>query len=308
MQRNPALGFALLLLAVCAGGVGFGIFGAEYVWVESTQGRVADIIWVKRSKTMCSPVFAYTVDGQSYRAARNVQESSCSWSEGEELTIYYRAHSPGQGYALTFFGLLPLIIGGVTTVGLLLACFRAFRGRPITLKERLAMVAITTLAEAPAGDVVGIRGRIEALSEPDAAPMTGRACLAWQLRVTRWIHTSTVPLRNDYSLKQFKLDDGEHVAVAAPGEAVRVFLEADERGRTTHDPSAKLEAFLRSKGFSSDKADTANFDYEWKEGVLQSGDEAVVYAVIESQEGAYQLRAPEGGAIAVATEDLSTHT
>jgi len=309
VRPNPARGFVFLFLALCAGGVGFLLFGAEYIWVESAHGRVAEVVWGGRpGKRMCSPVFEYEVDGELHRATRDVQESACGWSEGEELTIYYRAHSPGKGYALTFFGLLPGIIGSVTTLILLLASYRGFRGRPFSLKQRLAVVPIVKLAEAPAGEVVGIRGKLTLLSEPETSPMAGRECLAWQLRVTRWVqHTEPVLVRNEYSLKQFTLDDGEQQATAAPGVSVKLLLDADETGRTKDAPSPKLEAFLRSKGFSESKADTTLIDYEWKEGVLPDGGEAVVYAVIEPGDEGYRFRAPKDGAIIVATEDLSKH-
>ena len=302
MPPNPRYGAFLLIVALATFGVGLLIFGTDYIWVESTEGRVSELLWSKKSGSpMCTPVFEYEVDGATHRKERDVRESACGWSEGESLTIYYSADAPGEGYALTFFGLLPLLIGSAVGLYFLARSYRAFRGRPKTLQELVADLEIFPLSEAPTERWVGLRGTLRMKGEPLTAPISKTPCAVWEAKVYRLLNSTRVLIRHNRKISAFAIVDGEREASFAAPDEVKVML-AEDRTAKTDGYDEVLEAHLENVRVPKGSRNTSKDPFEWTEGTLSDADATVIYAVLRERDGAWLLESPEepqGGAVVI---------
>lgn len=313
MSRALAPGMAIL--SACAFILALVIYGPVYLWGETVPGRVDEVRRSNSSNQSCTPVIHYEVDGETYEYRSDVWSSPCTFTEGESVTLHYPTGNPSDAWPESgggAFGLLLLLVGGA------LLAYKAARARFDDSDEHDAGAerpdaAVHPLHSVPTGRLVGVRGVVEAGDETLVAPLTGRACVAYEVEIRRPVFGEEGELSHRASAHlplRLRGEDGTSAALHE-GVAADVHLTPDRRGDTSEEPNERLAALLKEEGFASYAVDDP---FVWSEGIVRVGDTLTVYGHLAPEtdsekstgyrKGAkhFVVEAPKGGEVVLATD------
>jgi hypothetical protein len=136
------------------------------------------------------------------------------------------------------------------------------------------------IAEAQAGQVMRLTGRVSYLGEPVRAPLSGRACAYYEVIIQEYRSSgksgSYVTVLCDPGGVDFLLDDGTGLARVV-NQALKVVAVQDAKyeSGTFHDATPELEAYLTAHGLKS-KGWLFNKSMRYLEAVFEQGETVTV--------------------------------
>lgn len=178
---------------------------------------------------------------------------------------------------------------GILVLGLLVAlgvvAVGAYFNKEARIKRALRKTPRSTIREVRDGEAVKLVGRLAYAMPAMTAPLTGRACALYEVRVKerrshgKSSHWETVI--HEVQHREFLLEDGTGKALVravAAEPRVAIVKDAHFRSGTFNDPTPELDAFLYERNRSS-KGILFNKNMRYEEGVLEAGEEVAVLGV-----------------------------
>lgn len=132
-------------------------------------------------------------------------------------------------------------------------------------------------------EYVRLHGKVEALSKPMIAPISGRPCVYYHITIDEEYKNGFSRIIDDFEYQDFYLRSGTDKALisAHNRNATLLYLEFDHKRNTNWmtDASGRMEAYLLSRGETS-KAETGLFTttkrMRFKEAILEPEEKIVV--------------------------------
>lgn len=192
----------------------------------------------------------------------------------------------GSGYAAP-----PVNLGSYLPVIVLLALaafavYQTYFSEEAKIRRTLKEPRAVPIAEAQAGQVVKIAGRVQPIGEPLRGPLSGRACVFFEVTVEEYRssgksgHWEEIIRETDAA--DFLVDDGTGRALVKTN-AMKVFLVKDTELKSgfRDDAKSEMEAFLARHGQKSEDAlfnnmAVFNRTLRCKEGVFEPGERVAV--------------------------------
>jgi hypothetical protein len=181
---------------------------------------------------------------------------------------------------------------GVIVAGLLVG------GPKRRARRALRRLPLTPIADAAAGAWVRVGGTVEVLGAPLRAPLSGRACAYYEVRVeqkisagrsTRWITRAAEADGREFAVR----DAGGRAIVRLREAELALVDDIDRRSGLWREPTPDLEAFLAARGIAG-KGRWSNPTLRYREAVLEPG-EVVGIAGLASREPAPTADGDGGG-------------
>lgn len=177
--------------------------------------------------------------------------------------------------------IMPFVIMALVVVILLLARFYERKQKIIRELKKSPSKPINTVKDK---EYVRVHGNVEVIDQPLIAPLSGRPCVYYHIRVEQKGDKSWIKVIDDFKHQDFYLSSGSERCRVNPGSksASLVFLETDHQQKSgwRNDASPKVEAYLSGHGKSSK---TRFFDLNktmrYKEAILEPGEAVVVKGV-----------------------------
>lgn len=174
--------------------------------------------------------------------------------------------------------LAALAIGGLVVAAALRATYFSEHAQRV---RELQNVDVTRIADAVNGDVVRIVGVLRERGELLRAPLTGRACAFFDVRVeelvSRGKSTSWIERINEMGSQPFVLEDESGRALVETKRFVcAVVRDTNLRSGTFHDAQPEMEALLGRHGQESTNTLGLNRSLRYTEGVLEPGERVTV--------------------------------
>jgi len=166
------------------------------------------------------------------------------------------------------------IIFGVIIVIFIIASF--FTGKAI-VRRRLKKAPLRRLADFKHGETAKIVGTVECIDEPLVAPLSWRECSWYHVHVQQRQGKSNSTLIDTEHKCRFVLRDGNMVAYIND-TYIKKYIVQDKKyhSGTFEDATARMEAFLKKHGKSSDGFLGFNRSLNYSEGVLEKGESVAV--------------------------------
>ena len=289
----------LALIGVVAVVLFSGLFAGVYVGGQSTTGRVVGISHQGSAKRSCFPIIEYTAEGAPQRARTQIGTSPCGFSVGNVVTVYCWPNRPAEPTLLSIGTLLPFVL----PLGLSIAAAVTLFGRR-KVSDIVAEAAEVNLDAAADGRSVKIRGRLEPAPRGDhlSAPLTGRDCLAYWARVVeRKPGAPDANVQDEKRWTDFVVRTARGPARVAASSALKLGVDADQRGESDHASAPALEAFLVRHGHPPEVHETRGHHYVWYEGVFLPSEDVLVVGVVNrhSEPGSVAIVAPQGGHVSL---------
>jgi len=165
------------------------------------------------------------------------------------------------------------------------------------LKRAMRDMPRTTVAAAPRRALVKLVGRVRLSGQPLRAPVTGRPCTFYHVRIVRsrrdWdedafgrsrLETRWVVVHDDVERSSFLLEDESGVAKVVLDAPEVLILRAETAGAGLPRPlTPELRAYLDGRGLTSLRAHSLRFE----ERILAEGDQVAVlgWTSVEAGEG-----------------------
>ena len=146
-------------------------------------------------------------------------------------------------------------------------------------KRRLQATPRTKIAETADGATAKIIGKLKYVGKPLAAPLSGRSCAYFEVRVEE--HRGKNNWRTIVKIaegSQFYLHDGTGKALVKLGDLTTAVVEDIKlKSGFLNDPSEEALALLQQHGQSSTTFLGTNKTLRYFEGVLEEGESIAVY-------------------------------
>ena len=148
------------------------------------------------------------------------------------------------------------------------------------IRRALKAAPRVDIARVQQGQVAKIAGAVRPLGEPLRAPLTGRACVFYEVTVEEYRSSGKsgrwVEIIKDVDAQDFLLEDGTGRAVVkTAGMKVLPVKDRELKSGFLNDASPVLEDFLRQHGQSS-QGWVFNKNLRYKEGVFEPGERVTV--------------------------------
>lgn len=177
-------------------------------------------------------------------------------------------------------GAFPFLFGLTMAVVVLVFAGYAWWNNPKRIVKRMLRdTERTNVGDAVEGATVKIVGTLRHVGEPLRAPLSGRSCAYYEVRVeehrgkNNW---STIVRESEGS--QFLLEDGTGKAlVKLDDPSTAVVEDLSLRSGTFNDPSVSAQEYLTKHGVDSTSFLGFNKTLRYFEGVLEEGETVVVY-------------------------------
>lgn len=146
-------------------------------------------------------------------------------------------------------------------------------------RRALKKVRPTRVRDAREGERVKVVGDAKPSGETLSAPLSGRPCVAWQLRV--WVEERrTGDLVNESQVREFYVDDETGRALVRTS-AAKLALEEDGEGGmgTFQAASPELEAFCKARGIDTKSWVGLERELRYREAVVEVGETVAVMGV-----------------------------
>ena len=151
-------------------------------------------------------------------------------------------------------------------------------------KRAIRAAPSTAIAEAQAGKVAKLTGRVAYLTEPVRAPLSGRACAYYLVTVEEWQSNgksgSWVTILRDPGGVDFLIEDGTGRAQVV-NQALKVVAVQDAKysSGTFNDATPELEAYLAKHGKQS-RGGIFNKGMRYLEAVFEAGETVAIVGQI----------------------------
>ncbi|MEM6957508.1 MAG: hypothetical protein AAF645_17580 [Myxococcota bacterium] len=154
------------------------------------------------------------------------------------------------------------------------------------MKRQLKKLPLHPLSNVPEGEEVRVTGVVELFEGSEVyAPLSGRSCAAWHIRVSevspgvdsRRRFTKLV-VDESGAADAFLIRDGSHTAVVN-ATAIEVALHVDHTGdnaRMLADVPPELRDFLEARGIQTTRRLAGPKNYAYREGVIEAGETITV--------------------------------
>jgi hypothetical protein len=149
------------------------------------------------------------------------------------------------------------------------------------VKRALAAAPITAVATLLEGDTVRVVGTLLPGPSTLTAPLSGRPCAAYLLRVREQMGKSWKEIIRESDAVEFAVDDGSGTVLVRPGN-FKLGLEDDHNERTGFwsDPSERVKEYLLARGESAEGALGLKRVLQFNEAVLEEGERVAVWATV----------------------------
>jgi hypothetical protein len=156
----------------------------------------------------------------------------------------------------------------------LLRAYRTERSRALGRHRAVPRTDIGTTAEGPAK----VAGTLELAGPPIHAPLSGRACAVYDVRVTEMQNERHRVIAEERFARDFLVNDGTGRAHVRPGATIELAIVEDGRFSSGlfDDAEPAFERFLAKHGERS-KGILLNRTLRYHEGVFEPGERVVVY-------------------------------
>jgi hypothetical protein len=171
------------------------------------------------------------------------------------------------------------VVLAVLAIGGLIAFAGWYASESQTTLRRLRATPQLPIGQVPEGTEVRIRGRVEPLSPPGVAPLSGRACVFYEVIIEelrggknkRWVRL----VRDVQGVPFAVVDDTGRAIVDASGAKLALHHDVTTRSGTLDDADAREQALLARHGISS-TGWVFNKTIRYLEAVLEPGETVVV--------------------------------
>lgn len=219
--------------------------------------------------------------------------------------------------------LIVLIVLAVVGV---FAILRYLGSDKYAVRKSLESTARTSIRELREGTLAKIEGKVATIGAPLRAPLSGRACVAWEVVVeenTGGKNSHWVERVHEREARDFVIDDGAGLAhVRSRDMKMVATVDSEQRSGFLNDPTPALRAFLEARGIAPEGM-LFNKTLRYREGVFEPGERVAVLGAVVMEDdptreqggdgyrGAPKrpcLHAPAGGFLLASDEPRSTRT
>jgi hypothetical protein len=174
-------------------------------------------------------------------------------------------------------------VGGIVVLAILvfgaIAFFGWYAGETQSTLRRLRATPQLPIGQVPEGTEVRIRGRVEPLSPPGQAPLTGRACVFYEVIVEEkrggknkhWVRV----IREIHGVPFAVVDDTGRAIVDASGAKLALHHDVTTRSGTLDDADAREQALLARHNIAA-TGWVFNKTMRYSEAVIEPGETVVV--------------------------------
>lgn len=172
-----------------------------------------------------------------------------------------------------------IILTGLCSVGFALEHWYYSEAKRV--KRALAAAPITAVATLLEGDTVRVVGTLLPGPRTLTAPLSGRPCAVYLLRVREQMGKSWKEIIRESDAVEFAVDDGSGTVLVRPGN-FELGLEDDHIERTGFwsDPSESVYEYLLARGESVEGASGFKRVLQFNEAVLEEGERVAVWATV----------------------------
>ncbi|AWH87027.1 hypothetical protein HYN59_13900 [Flavobacterium album] len=165
----------------------------------------------------------------------------------------------------------------ILAVVVIIAIIISFFTRKAIVRRKLKKAPLRSLADFKHGETAKIVGRVEFVDEPLEAPLSGRECAWYCVRIMQSHGKSSSTLIEAEDKCRFVLRDGDKVAYINDN-TIKKYIEMDKRyhSGTFEDAGPRLEAYLKKHDKKSQGFLGLNKSLHYSEGVLEKGEAVAV--------------------------------
>jgi hypothetical protein len=166
------------------------------------------------------------------------------------------------------------------TVVIVVAVYNFFFSDEAKVRRAIRSAHRVSIAEAKAGEIVRVAGKVKALGPLHAAPLSGRPCVYYEVSVEEYRSSGKsgkwVEIIHDTDGSDFLVVDATGKARVSTREMKALIVRDHKReSGTLNEAPPDLEAYLARHGRKS-KGWIFNRNIRYREGVLAPGEEVVV--------------------------------
>ena len=172
-------------------------------------------------------------------------------------------------------------------------------------KRKIKNTPVVSVADIQEGTLVKVVGAVDCASEPMQAPLSGRACTFFRIKVSeyrrRGKNSSWVTIIDDTDGIEFIVSDSTGGAFVDPS-LVRAVLDQDAKFNSGLMSGAgeNLEAYLSAHGRSS-KGIVFNKSMKYHEGIVEPGEVVAVVGIAHwdtaGRDRVLRIKAPDDGPV-----------
>jgi len=181
-----------------------------------------------------------------------------------------------------------IIVANIAIVGGGFA-WKYFRSDRWRLSRALKKAAQVPLAKVREGDVVRVTGRARpADEEPFGAPLTGRACLAYEVEVEEYVKTGrsgkwkTIIYETDHVAAFWLVESRDRALVQCRHPMMVLDRDGKFRSGVLNEPDQVLVDYLANHG-QAHQGMVFNRNLRYREGIIEPGEEVTVLATARSE-------------------------
>lgn len=181
-----------------------------------------------------------------------------------------------------------IVIGIIALVIFLTSYF----SKKAIIKRKLKKSEHLRIADFSSGEVAKITGRVEPVDEPLKAPLSGRMCAYYYVHVEQKVSSGKSSrwktIIEEEKGSKFLINDGSSLAFIND-KRIKSYIVQDRNFSSgfMRNASENLEAYLKSKGKSSENFLGMNKTLRYNEGVLEEGEEIAVWGYGKREEAAF---------------------
>lgn len=177
--------------------------------------------------------------------------------------------------------LAPVIVFTVVVVIMILLVFFSKKNKILRELKKSPSKPINTVKDK---EYVRLHGQVEVIDQPLKAPLSGRDCVFYHVRVEVKGDKSYQTIINDFNHQDFYLNSGSEKCKIKSGnkKTSLVYLETDHERKSgwRNDATARMENYLAKHGKSSKSwLFKANKTMRYKEAILEPGEDVVVKGI-----------------------------
>jgi hypothetical protein len=180
-----------------------------------------------------------------------------------------------------FIVLVFLVVAGV------IALVGYLNSDKYAIRKSLEATPRTSIRALQDGSLAKVHGKVVPIGEPLEAPLSGRACVAWEVVVeenTGGKNSHWVERIHEREARDFLLDDGAGLAHVRTRDMKMVAtVDSEQRSGFMNDPTPALRAFLEARGFAPEGM-LFNKSLRYREGVFEPGERVAVLGSVTMED------------------------
>lgn len=188
------------------------------------------------------------------------------------------------------------VIIGAAIIGAIIF-FSFYFSKQAVIKRKLRRTVLRKISHVRHGEVTKIVGKVEFIDPPLTAPLSGRPCAYYHVRVEQKVssgkssHWKTII--DEEIGNKFVIRDGDRYAIIK-SDSLKSHIIIDRKYRSgfRNDATDILEKYLRDHGLKSEGLFGINKNIRYQEGILEEGEMVAVLGKGEWKDP-YKLDLPE---------------